>query len=206
MREVRHEHPAVVRLCHWIIALSMAVLIPSGVEVFAAFPSFSDKIPQGDLFVPPSALRLGGWLGGALQWHFTFAWLLTIAMASYIAYQTITRNGGQVLFVRRDVVGVWPMARHYFFFGPKPVIAEIYNPLQKMAYSIVIVLAVISIVTGFALYKPVHLSWLMNAMGGFRLVRVWHFASMCGVLAFIPGHLLMVALHGWKNFASMWKG
>jgi len=206
MHDRRDHHPAVVRLCHWTIALALAVLIPSGLEVFAAFPSFGDKIPQVDIVVPPLALRLGGWLGGALQWHFTCAWLLTIAMASYIAYQTITRNGGQVLFVRRDVVGVWPMARHYFFFGPKPVIAEIYNPLQKMAYSIVIVLAVISIVTGFALYKPVHLSWLMNAMGGFRLVRVWHFASMCGVLAFIPGHLLMVALHGWKNFASMWKG
>jgi hypothetical protein len=26
------------------------------------------------------------------------------------------------------------------------------------------------------------------------------------VLAFIPGHLLMVALHGWRNFASMWTG
>jgi len=206
MHDPGHEHPPIVRACHWIIALSLAVLIPSGVEVFAAFPSFGDKVPQADLFVPPSALRLGGWLGGALQWHFTFAWLLTIAMASYIAYQAITRNGRQVLFVRRDVHGVWPMVRHYFLFGPKPANREIYNPLQKMAYSIVIVLAVISIVTGFALYKPVHLSWLANAMGGFRLVRVWHFAAMCGVLAFIPGHLVMVALHGWKNFAGMWTG
>ena len=206
MRHPHDEHPAVVRLCHWLIALSLAVLIPSGVEVFAAFPSFGDKIPRADLFVPPSALRLGGWLGGALQWHFTFAWLLTTAMVSYVAYQTITGNGRQVLFVRRDVRGVWPMVRHYVFFGPKPAIAEIYNPLQKMAYSIAIVLVLTSIVTGFALYKPVHFSWLTNAMGGFRLVRVWHFAAMCGVLAFIPGHLVMVALHGWKNFASMWKG
>jgi thiosulfate reductase cytochrome b subunit len=206
MRDSRHEHPAVVRLCHWSIALSLAVLIPSGVEVFAAFPSFGDKVPQHDLFAPLSALRLGGWLGGALQWHFAFAWLLTMTMASYLVYQAITRNGRQVLFVGRDVVGVWPMVRHYVCFAPKPTVAAIYNPLQKLAYSTVVALAVISIVTGFALYKPVHLSWLADVMGGFRLVRVWHFASMCGVLAFIPGHLVMVALHGWKNFASMWTG
>jgi Ni/Fe-hydrogenase b-type cytochrome subunit len=206
MHDPRHEHPAVVRVCHWIIALASAVLIASGLEVFAAFPSFGDKVPEVDLVVPPSALRLGGWLGGALQWHFTFAWLLTIAMACYLAYQAITRNGRQVLFVRRDVRGVWPMVRHYFFFGPKPTVSEIYNPLQKMAYSTAILLVVITIVTGLALYKPVHLSWLVHLMGGFRLVRVWHFAAMCGVLAFIPGHLVMVALHGWRNFASMWTG
>jgi hypothetical protein len=29
---------------------------------------------------------------------------------------------------------------------------------------------------------------------------------MCGLLAFIPGHLIMVALHGWDNFQSMLSG
>jgi len=62
-------------------------------------------------------------------------------MASYIAFQTITHNGRQVLFVPRDACGVWPMARHYFFFGPKPAVTEIYNPLQTMAYSVVVLLA-----------------------------------------------------------------
>jgi thiosulfate reductase cytochrome b subunit len=132
--------------------------------------------------------------------------MLTIAIVGYIAYQAITRNGRQVLFVARDVRGVWPMVRHYFLFGPKPTVSETYNPLQKLAYSTALALVIVSIVTGFALYKPVQLSWLVTALGGFRLTRVWHFASMCGVLAFIPGHLVMVAVHGWGNFASMWTG
>jgi thiosulfate reductase cytochrome b subunit len=46
----------------------------------------------------------------------------------------------------------------------------------------------------------------VDVLGGFRLTRVWHFAAMCGLLAFIPGHLVMVALHGWRNFAGMWTG
>jgi thiosulfate reductase cytochrome b subunit len=200
------EHPAVVRVCHWTFALAIAVLIPSGLEVFAAFPGFGEKVPRSDLFVPPPMVRLGGWLGGALQRHFTFAWLLTFAMVIYFAYQIVSRNGSQVLFAARDVRGVWPMARHYFLFGPKPVVTDTYNPLQKMAYSIVLGLIVVSLVTGFALYKPVQLSWLVYGLGGFRLTRIWHFAAMCGLLAFIPGHLVMVALHGWRNFAGMWTG
>ena len=61
-------------------------------------------------------------------------------------------------------------------------------------------------VEGAALHKPVQLSWLATLLGGFRLARVWHFAAMCGLLAFISAHVLMVALHGWRNFASMWIG
>ena len=201
----RVEHPVVVRLCHWLFALSIAVLIGSGLEVFAAFPGFGEKIPQADLFVPPAAVRLGGWLGGAVQWHFTFAWLLTVTMVIYATYQLVSRNGRQVLFVARDARGVWPMARHYFLFGPKPVVTDTYNPLQKLAYSVALGLIVVSVVTGFALYKPVQLSWLVYGLGGFRLTRIWHFAAMCGLLAFIPGHLVMVALH-WRNLAGMWTG
>lgn len=72
----RDEHPYVVRMCHWIGALAVMLLMLSGLEIFAAFPSFGEKVPQVDLFVPPAAVRLGGWLGGALQWHLTFAWVL----------------------------------------------------------------------------------------------------------------------------------
>jgi Ni/Fe-hydrogenase b-type cytochrome subunit len=202
----RDEHPYVVRMCHWIGALAVTLLMLSGLEIFAAFPSFGDKVPQVDLFVPPAAARLGGWLGGALQWHLTFAWVLVISGVSYLIYQVISGNIWQVLFVPRDVPGVWPMARHYFLFGPKPPQTETYNPLQKLAYTSAIALGIILCVTGAALYKPVQFSWLVAVLGGFRAVRIWHFAAMCGLAAFIPGHLAMVALHGWRNFASMVTG
>jgi len=200
------QHPAVVRVCHWAFALSLLVLIGSGLEVLAAFPSFGEKVPVSHLFVPPSVVRIGGWLGGALQWHFMFAWLLAAAMLLYFTYQFVSGNVRQVLFAGRDVGGVWPMARHYFLFGPQPAITETYNPLQKLAYSIALLLIVVSLVTGFALYRPVQLPWLVYGLGGFRLTRIWHFAAMCGLVAFIPGHLVMVVLHGWRNFASMWTG
>jgi Ni/Fe-hydrogenase b-type cytochrome subunit len=202
----RYEHPTFVRLCHWAQAIALAVLIPSGLEIFNAFPSFGAKIPERDFFEPPEIMRLGGWLGGALQWHFTFGWLLIGSLIVYLVYQAISGNRRQVQFAPRDVPGVWPMARHYFLFGPKPKLRETYNPLQKLAYTIAIGLMVLSVVTGLALYKPVQLSWLVWLLGGFRFVRIWHFVAMCGLLAFIPGHLVMVAIHGWSNFAAMWTG
>jgi thiosulfate reductase cytochrome b subunit len=206
MTRVRDEHPYVVRMCHWIGGLSVTILIMSGLQIFAAFPSFGDKLPEVDFFVPPAAVRLGGWLGGALQWHLTFAWLFVISGIIYFLYQIASGNLWQVLFVPRDLPGVWPMARHYFLFGPKPPQTGAYNPLQKLAYTSVLGLGVVAAVTGAALYKPVQLSWVVDLLGGFRLTRVWHFAAMAAILGFIPGHLVMVALHGWANFASMWTG
>jgi thiosulfate reductase cytochrome b subunit len=98
------------------------------------------------------------------------------------------------------------MFRHYFLFGPKPPAIGQYNPLQKLAYTSTLLFGVLSALTGLLLYKPVQFSWLAWPMGGFHLARVWHFLAMCGFLAFIPGHLIMVLLHGWNNFFSMLSG
>jgi Ni/Fe-hydrogenase b-type cytochrome subunit len=201
-----YEHPWLVRATHWLTAISLVVLVGSGLQIFHAFPSFGPKIPQENFFDPPRALRIGGWLGGALMWHFTFMWIFMGAGTAYLIFQMVSGRYRMVLFTPKDVPGVWPMVKHYFFFKAMPPVTEPYNPLQKLAYTSTVLFGVMSVVTGLALFNTVQFSWLSRAMGGYSLVRVWHFLAMCGFLAFIPGHLVMVALHGWKNFVSMLVG
>jgi Ni/Fe-hydrogenase b-type cytochrome subunit len=201
-----YEHPFLVRLCHWTNSVALLVLIASGLRIFRAFPSFGPKIPQHDLINIPKQLTLGGWLGGALQWHFTFLWIYMATGLIYVLYEIFSRNYRQVLFMPRDIRGVWPMARHYFFFSPRPESNEPYNPLQKLAYTSAILLGVLSVLTGIVLYRPVQFSWLAVLMGGFHLARIWHFCVMVAFLLFIGGHLVMVLLHGWNNFVSMVSG
>jgi len=118
--EAVYEHPLIVRLCHWINAVALFVMVGSGLQIFRAFPSFGAKIPQKDLIHWPKAFALGGWLGGALQWHLTFMWIYMASGLVYIGYEIFSGNYKQILFTPRDIPGVWPMLRHYFFFGPKP--------------------------------------------------------------------------------------
>ncbi|HEX3702391.1 MAG TPA: cytochrome b/b6 domain-containing protein, partial [Vicinamibacterales bacterium] len=169
--------------------------------------SFGAKIPERDLIQEvPQAITLGGWLGGALQWHFTFMWIFAGGGLLYVVSQVSSGRYRDVAFRRRDVAGVWPMARHYFFFGAKPAATGQYNPLQKLAYSTAILLGALSLLTGAVMYKPAQLSALGLIFGGYHGARVVHFLAMCGLLAFIPGHLVMVAVHGWDNFQSMLTG
>jgi Ni/Fe-hydrogenase b-type cytochrome subunit len=201
-----YEHPLIVRLCHWINTVALFVMVGSGLQIFRAFPSFGAKIPQKDLLHWPKAFAIGGWLGGALQWHLTFMWIYIATGVLYVGYQAFSGNYRQVLFTHRDLPGVWPMVKHYFFFGPKPVARESYNPLQKQAYTSAIGLGVLSVLTGLCVWKPIQFSWLAWTMGGFHYARIWHFAVMWVILFFILGHLVMVILHGWNNFVSMLTG
>src|SRR3978361_119012 len=60
--------PAWVRTVHWINAVAMVLIIMSGWQIYNASPLFDFKFA--------SSLTLGGWLGGALLWHFAALWLL----------------------------------------------------------------------------------------------------------------------------------
>jgi thiosulfate reductase cytochrome b subunit len=202
-----YEHPLAVRLCHWLSSFSLVILAMSGLKIFMLFPSFGPKIPQHDLIHNiPRFLVLGGWLGGALRWHFTFAWIYVATGVIYVGYQVLSGNFRQMLFLPRDLSGLWPMVRHYFLFGPKPVATEAYNPLQKLAYTSLIFIGAFSVATGMVLFNPVQFSFLTTLMGGFHRARIWHFASLLMLGVFILGHLVMVAFHGMNNFMSMLTG
>jgi Ni/Fe-hydrogenase b-type cytochrome subunit len=201
------EHPWAVRFTHWANAVAVIVLAMSGIQIFMAFPSFGPKIPQENVIESiPQAIALGGWLAGGLQWHFTFMWVFAGAGLLYVLSQAISGHYRTVLFTPRDAPGVWPMARHYFLFGPKPPAAGQYNPLQKLAYTITLIFGALSLLTGLVMYKPVQFSTLGLLLGGYHTARLIHFIAMCGMVAFVPGHLVMVALHGWDNFAAMVTG
>ena len=54
--------PAWVRAVHWTNAFAMVLMIMSGWQIYNASPLFDFRFS--------SSITLGGWLGGALLWHF----------------------------------------------------------------------------------------------------------------------------------------
>ena len=114
-----YEHPWVVRFCHWLNAVSLFVMVGSGLQIFRAFPSFGAKIPQKDLLNWPKAFALGGWLGGALQWHLTFMWIYIATGMLYLGYQMFSGNYRQVLFTPRDIPRRMADGAPLFFLRPQ---------------------------------------------------------------------------------------
>src|SRR6202011_223056 len=69
--------PAWVRALHWTNAVAMVLMIMSGWQIYNASPLFDFRFS--------SSITLGGWLGGALLWHFAAMWLLMVNGLIYLA-------------------------------------------------------------------------------------------------------------------------
>ena len=70
-------HPAWVRVTHWINAVAVALMMMSGWEIYNASPLFPFRFPRD--------VTLGGWLAGALAWHFAAMWLFAVNGIVYVA-------------------------------------------------------------------------------------------------------------------------
>lgn len=178
-------HPAWLRATHWLNVLAVVVMVGSGWRIYNAAPFWP--------FVLPSELTLGGWLGGALQWHFAGMWLLGANGLLYLAL-----NLGSGRFSRRflpvRISEVWADLMSALRGRLGHVDPSHYNGVQRVAYlSVVLDLAVL-VMSGLVLWKSVQFPLLREAMGGYEGARRVHFVAMGVLLAFVAVHLTMVAL------------
>jgi thiosulfate reductase cytochrome b subunit len=188
-------HPAVVRVTHWINAAAMLIMISSGWRIYNASPLFG--------FTFPDDVALGGWLAGALRWHFAAMWVLAANGLAYVAYGIFSGH------YRRNFLPVTlqSIARAFgsALRGKLPHRPGVYNPLQRIAYLGVVVLGVGVVLSGLALWKPVQLQWIAALVGGYEGARYVHFLCMSGLALFIVIHIVLVILVP-RTFLPMLSG
>ena len=178
--------PAWVRVTHWINALAVVLMVMSGWQVYDASPIF----PAVQF---PPAITLGGWLGGALLWHFAVMWLL---VANFLVYLGLNIASGRLrrkllpLSVRSLAADTLAALRGRL--GHEDL--SRYNAIQKLAYLTVIVDIVMLVLSGLAVWKSVQFPLLRTLMGGYDNARVVHFVCMSVLVAFFAVHVVMVAL------------
>jgi len=81
-----------------------------------------------------------------------------------------------------------------------------YNAAQQITYTAIILMGIGSVVTGFAIYKPMQLAWLAWLLGGYEAARLWHFLLALGYVGFFAVHIAQVVRAGWSNFRAMVMG
>lgn len=179
------SHPRWLRLTHWLNAVAVVVMATSGWRIYNAAPFFD--------FTFPSSITLGGWLGGALQWHFAAMWLLAINGLLYLTFNLASGRLFQRFFpltpqgVVRDV---WAALRGRLSHAD----ISHYNQVQRAAYLFVILDLIVLVMSGLVLWKSVQFGLLRELMGGYESARRVHFISMALLVAFVGVHLVMVAV------------
>ena len=206
------RHHGLVRLTHWLIAILLVGMIARGLQIYAAFPQFGPRgapypLPNpfaGDSF--PEWARLGGWLAGGLNWHFALAWPFVITGLIYLCFLAFSGEWRSLLFRPRDVRPAIDMQLYYLRLRPEHPPQGKHNALQKAAYTGIVVLGAISVLSGFAIYKPVQLSWLTALFGGYELTRYWHFVTVWIFVGFTLLHVALVLLVDPASLRAMITG
>ncbi|MFC5472616.1 cytochrome b/b6 domain-containing protein [Paraherbaspirillum soli] len=178
-------HPVWLRVTHWLNAVAVIVMILSGWRIYNASPIFPFKIP--------SDWTLGGWLGGALQWHFAAMWLLFFNGLVYLLFNIASGRLWKKFFPLRPSEVVHDMIAA--LTGKlKHDALEKYNAVQKLAYVAVILDLILLVLSGLAIWKSVQFPILRELMGGYDTARIVHFCAMSFLVLFIAVHIVMVAL------------
>jgi thiosulfate reductase cytochrome b subunit len=178
-------HPLWVRITHWVNATAILVMIGSGWEIYNASPLFPFDFPK--------SITLGGWLAGALLWHFAAMWVLVINGIVYVGLGLATGR------LRRKLLPI----------APREVIADIraalafrlahddlstYNAVQKLLYFGVILAGLVIVLSGLAIWKPVQLRELTALFGGYDAARYVHFVAMATIVGFVALHVALALI------------
>jgi thiosulfate reductase cytochrome b subunit len=177
--------PAWVRIMHWTNAVAMVLMIMSGWQIYNASPLFDFRFSH--------SVTLGGWLGGALLWHFAAMWLLMVNGLAYLITGFATGR------FRRKLLPITPGGvisdvKAALTFKLAHDDLSTYNYVQKLLYAGIIVVGIVIVLSGLSIWKPVQLHWLVTLFGDYDRARYVHFVCMAAIVAFLAIHVALAML------------
>jgi len=69
-----------------------------------------------------------------------------------------------------------------------------YNAVQKVLYTGIILVGIVQVLCGLALWKPVQLSWLLALFYDFQTARLVHFFAMTAIVLFLIVHIALALI------------
>jgi thiosulfate reductase cytochrome b subunit len=190
------KHPLTRRLFHWVMALSILIMIGSGWRIYNASPIFPFRFPDwitlgGD--VQTSLARHGDpGVASAIAWHFAAMWTLFVSYLLFVLWGLVTGH------FWRDFLPVGPVSimRDLIAalrFRLEHRLGE-YNAVQKFAYLFVLTAIAVMIISGVAIWKPVQTYPLVALFGGFQGARLVHFLVMASIVGFLLVHVALTLI------------
>ena len=209
MKRLVPKHPLAIRWFHWINFPLLALMVWSGSLIYWASQVY--RIGWGShtllkMQLSPKLyglLHLNSRLAQGMAWHFFLMWLFALNGLLYVAYTALSGEWRYLLPDRRSWREAWQVLLHDLHLSKAAPPQGKFNGAQKIAYTMVVLMGLGSLLTGLAIYKPVQLAWLTAAFGGYQWARFFHFWLTVGYVLFFLVHVSQVVKAGWNNFRAM---
>lgn len=203
-------HPLATRLLHWFHFPILMVMIWSGLRIYWSF-DFTRVVGEfGDNNLIPNdfyeTLNLDRKLARGLAFHFSFGWLFVATGVAYVLYLIWSKEWRHIVPRVSDLRNFGGTLLHDLGLRKEAPPHGQYNVIQQLAYSFILVVGAVIVLTGFAIFKPTQLWWLTAAFGGYEMARGIHFVMTALLCGFFLLHIVQVARSGFGNFWSMVSG
>ena len=211
MKVIKEKHPLAIRWAHWINFPVLMIMIWSGLLIYWANDEYTFTLFGHTffLFFPEwfyKALHIPYRLAEGMAFHFLFMWFFAINGFLYVLYTVISGEWRGLVPNRHSFKEAWQVVLHDLHIRKMIPPQKKYNAAQRIAYTSIIFMALGSLITGLAIYKPVQFYWLTWLCGGYRAARIEHFILTIGYVLFFVIHIVQVVLAGWNNFRSVVTG
>ena len=203
------RHSAMVRVTHWITAISFVGLLISGAAILVAHPRLywgeTGAVGTPSLIDLPIPFLIGhsGW-GRYL--HFLSAWVSVLTGGIYVLAGAFTQHFRKDLLPAKADLSwsriwrlVWNDVR---LKRPAEEEALAYNVVQRLTYlGVIFVLFPLVILTGLGMSPAIAsvVPALRTGFGGQQSARTIHFFVALALVLFVCVHMAMVCLAGFMS-------
>ncbi len=174
-------HPLTERLWHWGQAICIVMLIITGAMIH-----WPEKFPT--------------WFDWAVGWHNWFGIAAVVMFLVWLIYNLATRRMSHYFLNKEEIRhGMLAQAKFYgygiFKHEPHPYAPtedNKFNPLQKFAYlQFQVMLLPLLLISGILYMYPMHLRWIIDAIGGMTVLATIHYILGALFAAFLVAHLYL---------------
>lgn len=199
---VDEKHPLLVRVTHWINFPVLFIMMWSGLLIYWANDAYWPQFPAEFW----EKIGVASKLAEGMAYHFAFMWIFAINSLIYLIYILYSGYWRHLFPNKNTPKEAFQVLLHDLKLSKYMPPHGKFNAAQRMAYTGVIFLGLMAILSGLAIYKPVQLYFLKDALGGYTFARVIHYIVAVSFFLFFFVHVAQVIRAGWNNFRAMVAG
>ena len=181
-----------IRAMHWAAVASIVVLVVTGFYIGAPY-----LVTSGEA----SAHYLMGWMRFL---HFTAAGVFVatgiVRVYWLVAGDKFERWRALFPVLKQDWINLWKQVKFYLMIQPEKAPHYLgHNPLQQFSYTGLYIIAMVQVVTGFAMYGQSRpggfwytlFGWVVPLLGGIQVVHFVHHVLTWVFIIFLPIHIYL---------------
>lgn len=181
-------HSRIIRICHWLFAFSVILLITSG--LYSHYP-----VKFGNFYDMKTNVFI----------QIAVAFFATGVFTVWVYYNLMTEAYKDLWFKPRDIIDFKGLLKYYLFIEKNPPYYGKYNAGQRIIFSSWVLVFIFMALTGIILYM-VNFGYILPFAVMLQKLRFYHFLGALWFVGTVPLHIYLVITEDPAKLQAIFTG